>query len=83
MIATKPYRPEPGSLLSFDYDGAGTAAAWKIVKYLSGDRVEVELVIGSEEFSRRSKITPGFKIPISSLTLEPPNEMLVLALFSL
>ncbi len=79
------YRPKPGSLLTVYYDNS-TAAVWEIVDYLSGDRVNVRLVTGSKNFMRRANkhhpgaVQPGFTIAISSLNLEPPNEMLVLAL---
>lgn len=81
------YRPDPGSLITVYYDDS-TAAVWKIVNYLSGDRVRTELVAGSKEFMRRTNkynpgaVQPGFTIAISTLDLEPPNEMLVLALAS-
>lgn len=76
------YKPPVGSLLT-TYEG-NAAALWKIVDYLSGDRVTVKLVNGSPEFMRRvnkyGRIKPDFRIHVSSLSLEPPNEMLVLAL---
>jgi hypothetical protein len=82
------YLPEPGSLLTVSYsDDSETAAVWKIVKYLSRDRVRVELVVGSHKFMHRANkygnVNPGFSITISSLNLEPANEMLTLALFAL
>jgi hypothetical protein len=84
MVEMTHYQPEPGSLLTTFY-GGDTAAVWEILEYLSGDRVSVRLVSGTEEWwSRVNKhsdsVKPGFTIPISSLNLEPPNEMLVLAL---